>query len=143
MSKRAAGLAAVAVVALLPFAATAQSAKPAFKDVAKNYADMAHAAYEDAATGAKALKKAVDALVAHPTEENLAKARTAWLNARVPYMQTEAFRFGYPIVDAWEGKVNAWPLDEGLIDYVDESYGGGEANPYAKANAHRNKSHQQ
>ena len=29
------------------------------------------------------------------------------------------FRFGNPIVDEWEGKVNAWPLDEGLIDYVD------------------------
>lgn len=134
MSKRTAGLAAVAVVALLPFAAHAQTAKPAYKDVAKTYADMAHAAYEDAATGAKALKTAIDALAASPTEDNLAKARTAWLNARVPYMQTEAFRFGNPIVDAWEGKVNAWPLDEGLIDYVDEAYAGGESNPYAKAN---------
>jgi putative iron-regulated protein len=38
-------------------------------------------------------------------------------------MQTEAFRFGNPIVDNWEGKVNAWPLDEGLIDYVDGLYG--------------------
>ena len=27
------------------------------------------------------------------------------------------------MVDDWEGKVNAWPLDEGLIDYVDASYG--------------------
>lgn len=132
MSKRAAGFAAVAVVALLPFAA--QAAAPAYKDVAKNYADIAHAAYEDATNGAKALKKAVDALVANPTEENLAKARTAWKAARVPYMQTEAFRFGNPIVDEWEGKVNAWPLDEGLIDYVDEGYAGGESNPYAKAN---------
>ncbi|MBY6263751.1 peptidase [Azospirillum sp. 412522] len=132
MSKRAAGFAAVAVVALLPFAA--QAAAPDYKDVAKNYADIAHAAYEDATNGAKALKKAVDALVANPTEENLAKARTVWKAARVPYMQTEAFRFGNPIVDEWEGKVNAWPLDEGLIDYVDEGYAGGESNPYAKAN---------
>ncbi|MFT5226830.1 MAG: putative iron-regulated protein, partial [Polaribacter sp.] len=31
--------------------------------------------------------------------------------------------FGNPIVDDWEGKVNAWPLDEGLIDYVAPSYG--------------------
>ena len=132
MSKRAAGFAAVAVVALLPFAA--QAAGPAYKDVAKNYADIAHAAYQDATNGAKALKKAVDALVANPTEDNLTKAREAWKAARVPYMQTEAFRFGNPIVDEWEGKVNAWPLDEGLIDYVDEGYAGGESNPYAKAN---------
>ena len=38
-------------------------------------------------------------------------------------MQTEAFRFGNAIVDDWEGKVNAWPLDEGLIDYVAAAYG--------------------
>lgn len=43
---------------------------------------------------------------------------------RVPYQQSEVFRFGKAIVDNWEGKVNAWPLDEGLIDYVDGSYGG-------------------
>ena len=40
-----------------------------------------------------------------------------------------------PIVDDWEGKVNAWPLDEGLIDYVDASYGGAtDENPYAALN---------
>ena len=38
-------------------------------------------------------------------------------------MQTEAYRFGNAIVDDWEGKVNAWPLDEGLIDYVAAAYG--------------------
>ena len=27
------------------------------------------------------------------------------------------------IVDAWEGRVNAWPLDEGMIDYVADIYG--------------------
>src|SRR5690606_19353346 len=58
-----------------------------------------------------------------PSEETLAAARQAWLAARVPYQQTEAFRFGNPIVDEWEGRVNAWPLDEGLIDYVDAGYG--------------------
>ncbi len=53
-----------------------------------------------------------------PTDATLAAAREAWLAARVPYQQTEVFRFGNPIVDEWEGRVNAWPLDEGLIDYV-------------------------
>ena len=53
----------------------------------------------------------------------------------MPYQQTEAFRFGNPIVDGWEGKVNAWPLDEGLIDYVDPAYGGAtDENPYAVLN---------
>ena len=53
----------------------------------------------------------------------MAAARNSWKAARVPYMQTEAYRFGNAIVDEWEGEVNSWPLDEGLIDYVAESYG--------------------
>ena len=57
------------------------------------------------------------------------------LAARVPYQQTEVFRFGNAIVDDWEGKVNAWPLDEGLIDYVDASYGGpSDENAFAALN---------
>jgi len=66
----------------------------------------------------------VDTLIADPSEANLQSAKSAWLAARVPYQQTEVYRFGNAIVDDWEGKVNAWPLDEGLIDYVDASYGG-------------------
>ncbi len=73
---------------------------------------------------AKALDDAIEAFIAEPTEANLTAAREAWLTARVPYQQTEAYRFGNAIVDDWEGRVNAWPLDEGLIDYVDaDSYG--------------------
>ena len=87
-------------------------------EVVAHYADMAEAGYGDSLTTAKALQGAVAALIAAPWEETLAAARTAWIAARVPYQQTEAFRFGNPVVDDWEGRVNAWPLDEGLIDYV-------------------------
>jgi len=97
------------------------------------YADIAQAGYEDSLTLAQALKTAVEALVAAPTEANLQAARDAWLAARVPYQQTEAFRFGNPTVDEWEGKVNAWPLDEGLIDYVAGDASSDE-NPFATAN---------
>jgi putative iron-regulated protein len=59
----------------------------------------------------------------------------------VPYMQTEVYRFGNPIVDEWEGRVNAWPLDEGLIDYVDAVYGGAtDENAYAVLNVIANPS---
>ncbi len=99
----------------------AAAAEPAPKDVIKAYADIAAAAYSDSAVTARTLKLAVDAFLAKPTEDNLRAARAAWIAARIPYMQTEAFRFGNPIVDDWEGRVNSWPLDEGLIDYVDTS----------------------
>ena len=83
----------------------------------------------------------MDALIAAPSAEALQAARAAWLAARVPYQQTEVFRFGNPIVDEWEGKVNAWPLDEGLIDYVDAGYGGAtDENPYAALNVIANPS---
>src|SRR5690606_29119095 len=108
-------------LSVAPIAAYAQA--PAEADVLTSYADIALAGYEDALATAKALDAAIDALIATPSEATLAAAKTAWIAARVPYQQTEAFRFGNPIVDEWEGRVNAWPLDEGLIDYVDASYG--------------------
>lgn len=91
--------------------------------VIDTYADIAHAGYEDSLITARGLDAAVDALIAAPSEASLAAARAAWLAARAPYQQTEVYRFGNAIVDDWEGRVNAWPLDEGLIDYVDASYG--------------------
>ena len=91
--------------------------------VITHYADIAEAKYEDSLTTAKALDAAIEAFLAEPTQEKLKVARTAWLAARVPYQQSEVYRFGNAIVDDWEGRVNAWPLDEGLIDYVDASYG--------------------
>lgn len=93
------------------------------QSVLKHYADIAQAGYKDSLATARLLEKAVTQLVAQPTAKNLNTARKAWVAARVPYQQTEVFRFGNPIVDDWEGKVNAWPLDEGLIDYVATSYG--------------------
>lgn len=93
-------------------------------EVLANYANIAEATYQDSLATAQTLQSAVNALVAAPSAEALTAARHAWLAARVPYQQSEVFRFGNAIVDDWEGKVNAWPLDEGLIDYVDAAYGG-------------------
>ena len=93
------------------------------KDVLKTYADIAQAGYEDSLETAKTMQLAIKEFLSEPTEANLRAARAAWIAARIPYMQTEAYRFGNAIVDDWEGSVNAWPLDEGLIDYVAEVYG--------------------
>ena len=104
-------------------------------NVLSNYADIALAGYSDSLVTALALQDAINALVAAPSIETLDAARTAWIASRAPYQQTEVFRFGNPIVDDWEGKVNAWPLDEGLMDYVDASYGGPtDENEFAALN---------
>lgn len=117
---------------------TALTAVPALADkaaVLENYSNIAAAKYEDSLSTAKILQKTIDALIASPSEETLEVAKSAWLASRVPYQQTEVYRFGNAIVDDWEGKVNAWPLDEGLIDYVDAEYGGAtDENEYAVLN---------
>jgi putative iron-regulated protein len=124
---------------LAALATTALTAFPAFAvekaQVLVTYADIAAAKYADSATTAQALQTKIEALLAEPSAEALEAARAAWRAARVPYMQTEVYRFGNAIVDDWEGRVNAWPLDEGLIDYVDAVYGGAtDRNAYAALN---------
>ena len=124
--------------ALLATTAFVSAVQPVFAAdpaaVAKTYADIAAAGYDDSLITAKALQGAVDALTAAPSEDNLKAARAAWIASRPSYMQTEAFRFGNVAVDDWEGKINAWPLDEGLIDYVDPSYGKSQENDLATLN---------
>ncbi len=122
--------AALAMLAAAPAMAVTKA------EVLDNYANIAQANFGDALTLARVLDGAVSALISDPSAENLQAAKTAWLAARVPYQQTEVYRFGNAIVDDWEGLVNAWPLDEGLIDYVDtNAYGGAtDENEYAALN---------
>ncbi len=140
--RRAIALPCALFLAVLCLGSLPASSEPApeAKAVLETYADIAQAGYEDARDTAMTLKLAVDALLAKPTEANLRAARAAWIAARIPYMQTEAYRFGNSIVDDWEGKVNAWPLDEGLIDYVAAAYGAESAeNELYVANVIANK----
>ncbi|WP_171206195.1 imelysin family protein [Ruegeria sp. HKCCA0235A] len=116
---------------------------PTKADVLNTYADIAEAKFEDSLISARKLQDAVNALIADPSDATLNAARAAWVAARVPYQQTEVYRFGNAIVDDWEGKVNAWPLDEGLIDYVDAAYGGAtDENEFAVLNVIANPSFQ-
>ncbi len=116
-------------------AAAAAASAPEPAAVLETYADIAKATYGDSLISARALQAAVDRLLAEPGAATQQAAKDAWKAARVPYQQSEAYRFGNPIVDDWEGRVNSWPLDEGLIDYVAASYGSESAeNPYYVAN---------
>ncbi|QXI44310.1 peptidase [Pseudomonas wayambapalatensis] len=129
---------AAAPQAQAPAASTAAAPgavdEAAAQAVVKHYAEMVHAVYSDSLSTAKQLQTAIDAFLAKPNDETLKAAKDAWVASRVPYLQSEAFRFGNTIIDDWEGQVNAWPLDEGLIDYVDKSYEHALGNPAANAN---------
>ncbi|WP_419896494.1 imelysin family protein [Roseomonas sp. USHLN139] len=120
---------------LLSGRALAQGTAPEQRAVRRFYADLGQAMFEDAVAAARQLQAAVARFLAAPSEAGLAEARRAWIAAREPYMPTEALRFGNPEMDEREGKVNAWPLDEGLIDYVDPRYGTeSDENPLYAAN---------
>lgn len=91
--------------------------------VIENYATIVHTSYEETAAKADDLRVAIEAFLANPDALTLSAAQDAWLAAREPYGQTEGFRFyDGPIdnpTDGPEGRMNAWPLDEAYIDYVE------------------------
>ena len=92
-------------------------------DAVETYADGVHASYAASLESATAMNTAIDVFVAAPSDATLAAAKQAWLDARGDYGVTEAFRFyGGPIddeEDGPEGLINAWPMDEAYVDYVD------------------------
>jgi putative iron-regulated protein len=111
------------------------------REALANYADIVRANYEDSYQAALSLKQAIDAFVANPTDANFQACKTLWLASRLPYGQTEAFRFyGGPIdnADGPEGLINAWPIDESFIDYVSGNPDAGLINnPQAQPNINK------
>lgn len=106
-----------------------------FEKAAVTYSDIAYAGYEDSYNEAVKLKDAVNAFVANPSAAGLAKCKEVWLAGRVPYGQTEIYRFyGGPIEaknsigKEREGFINAWPVDEVFIDYVEGNPNSGFIN---------------
>jgi putative iron-regulated protein len=91
--------------------------------IASAYADDVRIAYEQSRDAAHTMQGAIEALLARPGADTLAAARAAWLAARRPYLATEPYRFYDGPIDAPEtgpeGRINAWPLNEAVIDYVE------------------------
>ncbi|BFU77801.1 imelysin family protein [Arcobacter sp. 15-2] len=115
---------------------TANHAEPK-KDEAKllvAYANIATANYSKALQDAKLLQVAIERFTKNPTEMTLKNAKNAWLISRESYGETEIFRLANGPIDAedgWvaeqygslEGQINAWPLDENMIDYTTNAKG--------------------
>ncbi|MCG9554430.1 peptidase [Vibrio sp. Isolate31] len=131
-----------AVTSSLIFASASSFAAVTQDQVVEHYADIAHAVFADSVITAKALNSSIDTFLASPSASNFEKVKLAWLESRVPYQQSEVFRFGNVVVDDWEGQLNAWPLDEGLIDYVSSDYQYELGNEGASANIVANKTFQ-
>jgi len=91
--------------------------------VVKTYGSLVEKSYAASLASAKKLQTTIDTFIATPTEANLEATKKQWLAARDDYGPTEAFRFyDGPIDnpdDGPEGQINAWPMDEAYVDYVD------------------------
>ena len=101
------------------------------QEAVETYANIVLASYEDSLSLAEELKTAIDAFLATPSEITHQAAKDAWLASNEPYGQTEAYRFyGGPIddEDGPEGLLNAWPLDEAYVDYVEGAADAGIIN---------------
>ncbi|MEZ9058005.1 imelysin family protein [Vibrio pelagius] len=131
-----------AVTSSLIFASASSFAAVTQDQVVEHYADIAHAVFADSVITAKALNSSIDTFLASPSASNFEQVKQAWLESRVPYQQSEVFRFGNAVVDDWEGQLNAWPLDEGLIDYVSTDYQYELGNEGASANIVANETFQ-
>ncbi|TNE34929.1 MAG: iron-regulated protein [Alphaproteobacteria bacterium] len=101
------------------------------------YAKLVHANYKQALSDGKDLQAAVEAMLKDPTQDSMNAARNAWINARTSYLMTEAFRFYEGPIDfvnektgeeGPEGRLNAWPINEGFIDYTKGNPKGGIIN---------------
>tara|TARA_B100000809_G_scaffold265832_1_gene325951 strand:+ start:1499 stop:2785 length:1287 start_codon:yes stop_codon:yes gene_type:complete len=104
--------------------------------VIENYANIVYSSYKETYDSALEMQTKIDAFVTAPSENTFTAAKDAWLVARDFYGQTEVYRGSNGPVDfegseTWainnEGQLNAWPLDEGYIDYVKtgtEAYAG-------------------
>lgn len=101
------------------------------RGVVRHYGKIVEANYRDALEGAIALEKAILDFVESPDAERFAAAKRAWAASRIPYQQTEAFRFYAGPIDRANGPeplINGWPMDEFHVDYVEGAPDAGVIN---------------
>jgi putative iron-regulated protein len=119
-----------ALTLVRPAIAQADTA-PTVAAVVSHHAHLVHTTYVDTLAAARQMQAAISAFLAAPAAPALAEARRAWLSARELYGQTEAYRFyGGPIDGDTgpEGQLNAWPMDESYVDYVEGKANAGLIN---------------
>ena len=104
----------------------AYSANNDYKNLANSYANLVSHYYNAVALRTKEMNNAIIKFIHAPDNNSLINAKNKWIEARIIYGITEAFRFyGGPIdgvnkfgEEGPEGLINAWPLNEAYIDYV-------------------------
>ncbi len=96
-------------------------------EVIENYANIVYTSYRASYDSALEMQTEINNFLENPTSEGFEDAKDAWIVARDFYGQTEVYRGSNGPIDfegdeSWaianEGQLNAWPLNEAYIDYV-------------------------
>lgn len=82
-----------------------------YSAVLSNSGDVILATYADLSVQATALQEATETLEAAQTEEHLAGARQAWVNARAPWESSEGFLFGPVDQEGLDPSLDSWPVN--------------------------------
>ena len=111
--------------------------KPAAKElseevlspIAANYVDVVVIpTYKALYERNKALLASIEALAENPTDEGFKAACKAWLEARQPWEESEAFLFGPVDAEGLDPNMDSWPLDQNAIVQLLESGNWDEMN---------------
>lgn len=111
--------------------------KPAAKElseevlspIAVNYVDVVVIpTYKALYERNKALLASIEALAENPTDEGFKAACEAWLEARQPWEESEAFLFGPVDAEGLDPNMDSWPLDQNAIVQLLESGNWDEMN---------------
>lgn len=86
----------------------------------KSYANVSYLSYQKAYDKAYVMQEAITTLIEAPSDETLADAQQAWIDAYAAYNETEVFRFYEGPIALLENRLNVWPIHEALIDYTSE-----------------------
>ena len=81
----------------------------------ETYGRIVEASFLNSLLRAIELRKHAKLLVTKPTLENHILAKISWVQARLPYLQSEAL---FPYADS-AASINKWPINPGYVDYVD------------------------
>ncbi len=80
--------------------------------------EVISAIYADLATEAGDLETAVNTFSGNINETNLTAAQQAWIDARIPWENSEAFLFGPVDTSGFDPRLDSWPVNRVDLDAV-------------------------
>lgn len=103
-----------------------------YQSAVNAYSNLVYDTYTEVLNRSIELQSAINEFIQDPDSIKMQVAKNKWIYAREKYAQTEVFRFYDGPIDngssGVEDLLNAWPLDEVYVDYVEGNNNSGIIN---------------